>query len=331
MWLAIPSDGELYEPTLGFLRSCGIIVERPSPRRYTATIASMPNTTIMFQRAGDIPARVEEGSAALGITGLDRFLDANIGIGSSTIVMDDLGFSKCRLVIAVPDSWIDVSSMYDLADISIDLHNKGKDLRIATKYPNLVQRHLFRYGVNYFTLVESSGTLEAAPLMGFADIIADISSSGTTLRENRLKTIDSGLLLASQACLIGNRLSLSNSEHLGTDVKYLVERLEGYMRAKQYFVVTANIRGTSSDEIAEKLLKNGKFSGLRGPTISKVHTEDGDAWYSVTIAMPKEELVGAVEYLRINGGGSVTVNQADYVFEEECIAYNKLLHSLYRN
>ena len=116
MRLAIPSDGELYEPTLGFLRSCGIIVERPSPRRYTATIASMPNTTIMFQRSGDIPARVEEGSADLGITGLDRFLEANIGIGSSTIVMDDLGFSKCRLVIAVPDSWICLLYTSDAAD-----------------------------------------------------------------------------------------------------------------------------------------------------------------------------------------------------------------------
>ncbi len=102
--LAIPSDGELYEPTLSFLRSCGINAERPSPRRYTAAISSMPNTTVLFQRAGDIPARIEEGSADLGITGLDRYLESNIGSGESTLVVSDLGFSKCNVAMAVPDS-----------------------------------------------------------------------------------------------------------------------------------------------------------------------------------------------------------------------------------
>ncbi|MBI2856557.1 MAG: ATP phosphoribosyltransferase, partial [Chloroflexi bacterium] len=171
--LAIPSDGELYEPTLAFLRNCGVPVERSSPRRYTAAIPSMPHTTVLFQRAGDIPAKVEEGSADLGISGLDRFLEVRVEAGDSTVVMEDLGYSRCELVVAVPDTWVDVTSMSDLADLSVDLREKGKELRVATKYPRLVQRHLFRHGFNYFSLVQSSGTLEAAPAMGFADVIAD--------------------------------------------------------------------------------------------------------------------------------------------------------------
>jgi ATP phosphoribosyltransferase len=288
----------------------------------------MPNTTVLFQRAGDIPARIEEGSADLGITGLDRYLESNIGSGESTLVVSDLGFSKCNLVMAVPDSWIDVISMADLADVSIDMHEKGTDLRVATKFPNLVQRHLFLNGVNYFSLIQSSGTLEAAPIMGFADIISDISSSGTTLRENRLKTIESGLLLSSQACLIGNKSSLSNSDELEFDVKYLLEHIEGYIRSKEFFLVTANIKGDSAEDIADKVLKNEKLSGLRGPTIAKVHTRDGDSWYAVTIVIPKGNLMEVVGYLRETGGSSVTVNQAHYVFQKECFAYNSLLTSL---
>ena len=82
--------------------------------------------------------------------------------------MEDLGYGRCELIMGVPDSWLDVDSMGDLADLSIDLRERGRDLRIATKYPRLVERHLLRHGVNYFSLVQSSGTLEASPAMGFA-------------------------------------------------------------------------------------------------------------------------------------------------------------------
>ena len=168
----------------------------------------MDNTSVLFQRAADIPYKVDEGSADIGITGLDRFLELGSDSGDSNVVVEALGFGGCELVIAVPDSWIDVDSMYDLADLAFDFRENGQDLRIATKYPRLVQDHLLAYGVNYYSIVQSSGTLEAAPAMGFADIIADISSSGNTIRENRLKTIDDGSILASQACIIVNKRTL---------------------------------------------------------------------------------------------------------------------------
>ncbi len=193
--IAIPSDGALYDPTLTFLRSCGLPVVRGNSRRYTALIPTLPGASVLFQRTSDITLKVEEGSADIGVVGYDRFLEVRREGGAAGVVIDSLGFGGCELVLGVPDSWVDVSSLADLADLSMEFRSQGRDLRIATKFPRLVERFLLKNGVNFFSLVHSSGTLEAAPVMGFADIIADISSSGTTMRENRLKQINGGSIL----------------------------------------------------------------------------------------------------------------------------------------
>jgi ATP phosphoribosyltransferase len=328
--LAIPSDGELYEATMGFLRNSGLPVERPSPRRYTAAIHTIPGTIVLFQRASDIPVKVEEGSADLGICGLDRFLELREEGGDSILVVEDLGFGRCELVMGVPDSWVDVSSMGDLADLSIELRERGKELRIATKYPRLVQRHLFRYGVKYFSLVQSSGTLEAAPAMGFADVIADITSSGTTMRENRLKTLEDGTILASQACLIGNKRLLSQEQSTCWETEALLEHIEAYLRARDFFSITANMRGDSPEDVAAHVTQRPEVSGLKGPTVSRVYSDDAGTWYAVTMVVPRDRLMMAVEHLRRIGGGSVTVFQAHYVFQDQCKAYQDLLRALCR-
>ena len=133
--LALPSDGDLYEPTLAFLKSCGIAVDRPSTRRYTATIKALPGATVLFQRTGDITQKVEEGSAELGITGLDRFLEGRREGSPAVQLIEDLSFGQCDLVIAVPESWLDVVSTDDLADLAAEFRQTGRQLRIATKYP----------------------------------------------------------------------------------------------------------------------------------------------------------------------------------------------------
>ena len=328
MRLAIPSDGELYESTLAFLRSSGVPVERSSPRRYTASIPTLSNTTVLFQRAGDIPTKVEEGSADLGISGLDRFLEMRGDGGESILIVEDLGFGRCELVVAVPDSWVDVTSMADLADLAMEFREQGRELRVATKYPRLVQRHLFGSGVNYFSLVQSSGTLEAAPAMGFADIIADISSSGSTLRENRLKTLEDGSILASQACLIGNKRLLAQHQSTCMETKSLLEHIEGYLRARDFFSITANIRGESPEEVAAHVTQHPEVAGLKGPTISKVYSRDDDSWYAVTMVVPRDRLLEALDYMRQIGGGSITVYQVHYVFQDQCESYQALLRAL---
>ena len=225
--LAISSDGALFEPTQAFLRSCGIGVSRSNPRRYIADIPALPGVTVMFQRGADITPKVEEGSADLGVVGLDRYLEMSSEGADSGVVIDDLDFGRCELVLGVPDSWVDVVSLADLADLSMEFRQQGRDLRIVTKYPRLVERFLLRSGINLFSLVHSSGTLEAAVAMGFADIIADVSESGTTMRENRLKTISGGTIISSQACLISNQRLLSADSAKLDRAKRLVDVMEG--------------------------------------------------------------------------------------------------------
>ena len=322
--LAIPSDGALHEPTLMFLNSCGIGVLRANLRRYTAEIPALPGVTVLFQRSGDITLKVEEGSAEMGIVGFDRFLEMRRGGGDTGVVIERLGFGHCELVLGVPDSWVDVGSLADLADLSMEFREEGRDLRIATKYPRSVERFLLVNGVNYFSLVQSSGNLEAAPAIGYADIIADISSSGTTMRENRLKPIHGGSILTSEACLISNRVLLGADYAKLDRAKALLEIVEAHLESQGFYSITANMRGEAAEDIAANILENSDISGLRVPTISKVYTRDGESWYGVTVIVERAKMLEAVEHLRRIGGTSVTVSQPSYVFQSECRAHARL-------
>ena len=322
--LAIPSNGALYEPTLSFLRSCGIGVSRTNLRRYTAGIPALPGVSVLFQRSGDITPKVEEGSADIGIVGLDRFLEMRREGGDTNVVVDDLGFGQCQLVIGVPDSWVDVTSLADLADLAMEFRQNGADLRVVTKYPRLVERFLLSNGVNFFSLVHSSGTLEAAPAMGFADIIVDVSESGTTMRENRLKTILGGSIMVSKACIIGNRRLLRKHEDKLAVAKSFVDVIEAYLQSKSYYSVTANMRGETPEDVASYILEQTDISGLRGPTISKVYTTDGLGWFAVTVLVEQDKLLAAVGSLRKLGSSSVTVSNPNYVFHSECKAHERL-------
>ena len=325
--LAVPSDGPLHEPALLFLRSCGIGVLRTNLRRYTAEIPAVPGVTVHFQRGADIAPKVEEGSADMGIVGQDRFLETRREGGNAASVIDNLGFGHSELVIGVPDSWVDVTSVADLADLSLEFREQGRDLRIATKYPRLVERFLLSSGVGFFSMVPSTGTLEASPAMGHADIIADISSTGTTMRENRLKTVRGGSIMTSEASLICNRALLAADDSKLELAKALVERIEAHLEAQEFYSVTVNMRGEVAEEVAGYVLGHGDISGLRGPSISKVYTRDGEGWYAVTVIVEKGKLLEAVDRFRQIGGSSVTVSQPNYVFHSECKAVARLTDS----
>ena len=325
--LAVPSDGALHEPALLFLRSCGLGVKRTNLRSYAAEVPGLPGTKIHFQRASDIALKVEDSSADMGIVGHDRFLESKQEDGFSRIIIDNLGFGHSELVIGVPDSWIDVTSIADIADLSVEFREEGKDLRVATKYPKLVERFLLGNGVNYFSLVHSSGTLEAAPAMGYADIIVDISSTGTTMRENRLKTVHGGSVISSEACLIGNsRQILSDPKKLSL-AKMMIQRIEAHLQSLELYIVTANMRGETAEKVAGYVLEHKDISGFRGPTISKVYSDDGQNWFAVTVIVKQGNLLEVVERFRQIGGSSVTVSQPNYVFNSESNAIARLTNA----
>jgi len=326
--LAIPSDGAMFEVTQEYLAASGLAIDRPSARRYTASIPSMEGVEVVYQRAADITSKVDSGNADLGMVGYDNFAETRLEGGDTILIAPDLGYGKCQLVVAVPDAWMDVDSMSDLADLSVEFRESGRDLRVATKFRRLVSRFFFTNGVNYFSIAAVSGTLEASPTMGYADLIVDITASGVTLRENRLKRLDDGVVLASEGALIGNRRLLKANPDRLERARGLIERIEARRNADGYLRITANIEGDSDEAVAAKVLERPECAGLQGPTISRVYGAGGRRWHAVTVYVAKSSLTGVVDFFRAIGGVSVTVAAADYVFGQESPIYARLLAEL---
>ncbi|MSP79329.1 MAG: ATP phosphoribosyltransferase [Dehalococcoidia bacterium] len=253
--LAVPSDGELYKDSLEFLGRCGIPVQLPNPRRYTGVLQSMPNVAVILQRTADITTQVESGSAELAITGIDRYYEFRRDGSDAVVVIEDLGFGRCDLVLAVPDEWLDVSSIADLADLSVDFQDKGRELRIATKYPRLVERYLLANDIYYFTLVRMSGALEAAPAIGTADLVADITASGNTMRANGLKQISEGTVRVSQACLIANKALLAQNGEALELARGLLTRIEGHLKPAPDKVLTRGDQSAGESPAYQQLLR----------------------------------------------------------------------------
>ena len=322
--LALPSGGVLAEPCMAFMRSCGLAVSRANSRRYVGEVRSVPGVSVIFQRGADIAPQIDDGAVDMGIVGSDQFMEHRREDGGSRIVLERLGFGGSSLVIAVPDSWVDVTSISDLADVSAEFRSEGRDLRVATKYPRLIRRHLLARGVSHFSLIRSGGALEAAPAMGFADIIGDITESGTTIKENRLKQIDGGAAATSEACVVSRRMDPAKDARRIETARVLLEMMEARLGARGYVSVTANVKSASADRLADRLLARADISGLRGPTISEVFAPNEPGWFAVTVIVEESRLMAAVDSLREIGGASVTVSKPDYVFQSECQSYSRL-------
>ena len=322
--LILPSDGDLHDPTQNFMRACGLPVSRPNARRYTGTVPALPGVEVLFQRTADVTQKVEEGSAELGITGLDRVLEYRNDERRVSVLIENLRYGRCEFVLAVPNSWLDVTSLADLADLALEFRQEGKQLRIATKYPRLLRSYLYERGINYFTLVPASGAMEAAPAAGYADLIADLTATGVTLRENQLKTVDDGTILTSQACLVANPIMLSASPDALALARSVAEMLEAHLRAELFYRVTANVHGTSAEAVGATILARPALAGLRGPTVARVYNVEEQDWFSVTLLVEKDRLLEAVDHLRDCGAVDVAASQLSYLFDGHSQAYKTL-------
>jgi ATP phosphoribosyltransferase len=326
---ALPSKGSLYDGTLAFLESCGLKVSRPNPRRYTASIRGLPDTDVLLHRPTDIVEKVAEGEIDLGISGLDLVEELRGDRDDLLVLFEDLGFGAAELVVAVPETWIDVTSPADLADLAVELHGQGRPLRIATKYPALVRHYCHANQITYFRLIDSQGATEAAPGLGYADIIADITETGTTLRDNQLKIVGEPLL-RSQACLIGSRRNLQTSPKALEAARTLLEMVEARRRARRYVQVTANVAGSTVADVGRRVTARPDLSGMQGPTIAPVWAGESDgnhttSWFMVTLVVPQERVLALVDHLRTIGGNGIAVTPAQYVFEGRSESYARLL------
>lgn len=317
-----------------FLAECGMKVSRSNPRQYLARIRSMPDMEVVFQRAADIPALVQDGDATLGITGYD-ILAEHRGYGDleedeeaaddDLIVLErDLGYGNCRLVVAVPETWIDVSTCADLWHLAgyYQAH-RGRGLRIATKYPILTGQFLRQHGITHCKIVSPHGALEAAPLTDTADLIVDLTETGTTLRENHLKLLDDGIVLHSQACLIGSAPLLKQNKHALRLASTMLELIDARMQARNRSVLTAYIHGESIEEMQRvcsslKPLLSGvefRLSSPGGVDVSNaaMYTISG----VVKVNGAAGELLEAVALLRSTGSVNINVIPLTYRFADE--------------
>lgn len=207
--LALPSKGHLYDGVIEILKTAGYKVRRASDRQYEATIAGHPRFRVVFMRPIDIVTQVEEGRCHLGVTGMDLFAERAAETERTVVVTPDLGYGACRLVVAVPESWIDVNHIIDLVDLTAEFKAVGKTFRVSTKYPALTRAYFRKWGIYYYQLIDSDGALELHPSLEIADVIVDLTSSGTTLKDNRLREIEGGTVLDSASSLIGHAPSLA--------------------------------------------------------------------------------------------------------------------------
>jgi ATP phosphoribosyltransferase len=324
------------EPTLDFLRSCDLRVVQTNPRQYTATIPALPHVEAMFQRVTDIVYKVADGTVDMGITGLDVVHEIAGSFDEVIILHENLHYGSCQLLLAVPEAWIDVDTMADVVDVSLDFReHKRRNLRVGTKFTNLARQFLHQHGVHHFTLVEAEGAIEAAPMLGYADIIIDLSATGTTLRENHLKPINDGILLESNACLIGNLRRLRDCPPVLDTARVLLEVIDAALSGRNYCQLTANVRGASAEAVAHAVAASPVTRGLQGPTVAPIYASntpesDDGQWYSATITVQSANLIDAVAHLRSIGGTQTTVVPVRYVFMPYSSSYQRLLELLRR-
>jgi len=323
--LSLPSKGRLAENAVDFLAACGLTIDKPNPRQYAARIPALPDVTVLFQRPGDIVVSVRDGSVDFGITGMDVAAEHG-GNGSLLVLHDTLGFGGCRLAVAVPEAWATVWATDDLAAYAQEL---GRPLRVATQFPNLTANFLTQRSITPFKLIHAEGTLEVAPAIGYADCIADLVSSGQTLRDNRLRPLDDGIILRSQAGLIANYSALRARPEVLQVARTLLEFIEAYLRAMEHVMITANMRGQSPEVITQRMFAQETLGGLQGPTLSPVIVQDGNRnWYAVQIVVRRDRLFRAITELRAIGGSGVIVTPVTYIFEEEPARYKAMMEAL---
>jgi len=213
--LALPSKGRLKEQALEVLAKAGLAVTLPEDeRKYHARIEACPGVEVAFLSASEIAGEIGAGAVDLGVTGEDLVRETLPDWEARTEIAVRLGFGHADVVVAVPEIWLDVDTMADLDDVAADFRQRhGRRLRIATKYWRLTQQFFTaKHGIQVYRIVESLGATEGAPAAGSADIIVDITSSGSTLRANHLKILSDGVILRSQACLVAARKNRSQAD-----------------------------------------------------------------------------------------------------------------------
>jgi len=274
--LAIPNKGRIAAPIMELVEKSGLHLAETSERRLITKTLD-PHVEILFARPVDIPEYVATGAADLGITGHDMVVERE----SDVEELLDLQFGKAKLVLAVHED-SGLTSVKQLA---------GK--KVATEFPVITRSFFARHKVKV-EVVQVGGACEATPQLGIADAIIDLSSSGTTLKTNRLRVLEDVLVTSTH--LIANHASLKNKKD---KIEEIHLALESVIRAKGQCYLMMNVK-RSSLETVKKVLP-----GLSGPTVMDVASSEG--LVAVHAVVSEERVYTLINQLRRAGAKDILV------------------------
>lgn len=326
--LAVPSKGRLEENAAALFTRAGAALKRAGARGYTGTVKGIEDIDVQYVSASEIAARLADGSVHFGITGEDLLREEMPDMDSTVQLVLPLGFGRADVVVAVPDGWVDVQTMFELAEVAGDFRAKhGKRLRVATKYTHLAADFFARHGLVDYVIVQSFGATEAAPNSGAAEAIVDITSSGATLVANQLRVPDDGIILKSEANLAAS-LKADWSPQARSAGKKLLARLAAFTRAQELVQVTlASAPGMAGASLSQAEIKD-LFETYRA--VEDQHfqgsTSSGGSFYGFQVPAAKQDAF--IEAMLERGFNRASVTKLDLVYEKRNPLYEKLVGSL---
>lgn len=282
MRIAVPNKGRLHDPTVDLLERAGLpIIDGADRKLYADTVD--PDVSVLFARAADIPEYVADGAADLGITGLDQVREAGVD-GVEELL--DLGYGQCRVVLAVPETG-QVTAIEDLSGGTI-----------ATEFPHITNQYFADAGVDA-SVVTVSGATEVTPHVDMADAIVDITSTGTTLRMNRLQEIEE--ILSSSVYLIAREDVLGSPK---------IEQIETALKAvlsadgKRYLMLNAPRERV--DVIRDQI------PGLGGPTVMDIA---GDDMVAIHAVVDERDVFETINDVKAEGASGILVTEIERMIE----------------
>jgi ATP phosphoribosyltransferase len=313
--LAVPAKGRLQENAEAFFGRAGLQLIKPrGARDYRGAIAGLDGIEVAYLSASEITSQLAQGAVHLGVTGEDLVREQMPDADQRVVLIEALGFGHANVVVAVPQAWIDVRTMADVDDVATAFrHTHGRKMRVATKYINLTRDFFSRHGVIDYRIVESAGATEGAPAAGTAELIVDITTTGTTLAANALKIVEDGTILRSQANLVAARGAEWGSEQREL-VRVILDRIAAQARARAFREVRARFPGCDGKLVDEAREKFGVETPFGGPTSSGM----------LTLHCPPGQVYPLTGFLRERGAEAVSVAELDYVFSKDNPLYAKL-------
>ncbi|HEY0780102.1 MAG TPA: ATP phosphoribosyltransferase [Gemmatirosa sp.] len=293
--IALPNKGRLADDARELFADAGLPARVRGDRALTASLGG--EFEAIFVRAADIPEFVADGAADAGVTGWDLVCES----GRPLDALLDLGFGRCRIVVAVKDDARDLHAARAVADLG---PHDGTPVRVATVFPRLTARHFAEAG-RAFDLVPMSGAVEVAPHLGIADVIVDLTSTGSTLKMNGLREVatvleSSAHLVASRGALAAAGESPSPKQHA---MEELVTALASVLRARDKRYVMANVPRAALDEVKRVL------PGLNGPTV--IDILDGGEHVAVHAVAAAATIYRTIAQLKALGAEGILVTRIE--------------------